>query len=339
MLQGHGDDWYKYDFPMLHNFSSNVWHGGLDTGLLDKLKKSLSGIARYPSPDAGEAAALAASYHGIRAESCLFTNGATEAFYLIAQLFSNQDATVFVPTFSEYEDASRLYGLRLQFMERAVLTIAEIKTALVFICNPNNPDGKINTREEIRTLLVRYPKSCFVIDEAYMDFSLRHESCIPLLEKFPNLIIVKSLTKLFSIPGLRAGYILCQPTVRQKLQRYKMPWSVNSLAIEAAKYIFEHYEKIKPNIQEALEESRSFQMQLNTIDGLEVIPSSTNYFLLRLKQGNARLLKEYLAHEHRILVRDATNFRGLTGEYIRVASQSKEKNNILAEALLLWSRR
>ena len=339
MLQGHGDDWYKYDFPMLHNFSSNVWHGSIDRGLLDSLKQSLERIGRYPSPDAGEAAALAAKYHGLPSGNCLFTNGATEAFYLIAQLFSKQDATVFVPTFSEYEDASRQYDLRLHFMERAGLTIAEIKTALVFICNPNNPDGRINTREEIRTLLTRYPKSCFVIDEAYMDFSLRHESCIPLLEEFPNLIIVKSLTKLFSIPGLRAGYVLCQPAVRQKLQEYKMPWSVNSLAIEASKYIFAQYEKIKPNMREALEESRYFQTQLNTIEEFEVIPSETTYFLLRLKRGNAGALKEYLALEHQILVRDGTNFRGLTGEHIRVASQSKEKNNHLAEALSLWSRK
>ena len=339
MLQGHGDDWYKYDFPMLHNFSSNVWHAGVNQGLVERLQQNLESIGRYPSPDAAEAAALAAKYHGLPSGYCLFTNGATEAFYLIAQLFSKQDATVFVPTFSEYEDASRLYGLYLHFMERGSLTDAEIKTALVFICNPNNPDGRVNAREEIRTLLIRYPKSCFVIDEAYMDFSLLQESCIPLLEEFSNLIIVKSLTKLFCIPGLRAGYILCQAAVRQKLQEYKMPWSVNSLAIEAAKYIFAQYEKIKPAMREALEESRYFQAQLSKIEGLEVIPSETTYFLLRLKGGTAGALKEYLAHEHRILVRDATNFRGLTGEHIRVASQSKEKNNHLAEALSLWSRK
>jgi threonine-phosphate decarboxylase len=339
MLQGHGDDWYKYDSPMLHNFSSNVWHGGADEGLIRRLQQSMGSIARYPHPNAGEAALQAAAYHGLSAENCLFTNGATEAFYLIAQLFSGRDATIFTPTFSEYEDACRLYGLSLHFRDRSTLGATDIDTALVFICNPNNPDGRISTREALNTLLSRYPQSCFVIDEAYMDFARQDQSCIPLLEEHTNLIIVKSLTKLFCIPGLRAGYLLCHQAYRQKLQACKMPWSVNSLAVEAAKYIFEHYETLKPDIQEALEESRCFQEQLSSIEGLEVIPSNTTYFLLRLRLGNAAALKEFLAHEHRILVRDATNFRGLAGEHIRLATQSKAVNKKLVEALWLWSRK
>jgi threonine-phosphate decarboxylase len=338
MLQGHGDDWYKYDFPILHNFSSNVWHGGTDERLIERLQHSLGSIGRYPHPDAGDAAALAAAFHGLPAENCLFTNGATEAFYLIVQHFSGQEALIFTPTFSEYEDACRLYGLNLQFRDRAALLNSEINAALVFICNPNNPDGSLHTREALKPLLARYPLTCFVLDEAYMDFAQQDESCIPLLGEYPNLIIVKSLTKLFCIPGLRAGYILCPADIRQQLQACKMPWSVNSLAIAAARYIFEHYQQLKPAIGKALEESRRFQGQLRDIEALEVIPSGTTYFLLRLRQGTAAELKEYLAHEHRILVRDATNFRGIEGEYIRVASQAKETNERLAEALLQWSR-
>ena len=337
MLHGHGDDWYRYKEEVRYNFSSNVWHEGTAGSLLEVVRESSTGIGKYPSPNAEELAALAASHHGLTTGHCLFTNGATEAFYLIAQLFSKRTATIFAPTFAEYEDACRLFGLEISFQKRSAVNTTRLHSALAFICNPNNPDSITNSPEEIEALLKAYPETIFVLDEAYIDFAANASSSLPLLHQYQNLLIVKSLTKLFAIPGLRLGYVLAHPLLIQKLQAGKMPWSVNSMAIAAGKTIFPNYETLKPDIRKGIANCRDLQDQISQIPGFKVVPSATTYFLVKLEKGTAAGLKDYLMQQHQLLVRDATNFRGLEGEHIRLATQSEKGNSLLLKALKDWS--
>ena len=337
MLHGHGDDWYNYSQRLRHNFSSNVWHEGTPASLLAHLQERLQHIGRYPEPNADSLAAQVAQQYGIAPGQCLFTNGATEAFYLIAQLFARESATIFIPTFAEYEDACRMHQLDISFGRREQIASSPIKTSLAFVCNPNNPDGYTNTIDEVEKLVKQHPSTVFVVDEAYGEFSRDAESALSLLKKYPNLLLVKSLTKLFAIPGLRLGYILGAEELMKKLREQKMPWSVNSLALAAGKFIFSHYEALKPDMQPALERSEKLQSQLKELPCFSVVPSKTTYFLLALKKGKAADLKNYLIQEWGLLVRDATNFRGLEGEYIRIASQSEEQNKLLLDALAAWN--
>ena len=117
-----------------------------------------------------------------------------------------------------------------------------------------------------------------------------------------------------------------------------MPWSVNGIAIEAGKHIFQHYEKLKPELNEAVEDSKHLQQKISEIEGFYVVPANTTFFLLKSERGTAAELKDFLMQEFQILVRDATNFRGLEGEYIRIAVQDREGNEILLKALERWSR-
>ena len=339
MLHGHGDDWYKYSQTVRYNFSSNVWYEGPAQSLVEVISSSLPTIGRYPSPEAAELSEVAASFHKLSKESCLFTNGATEAFYLIAQLFRNQSATIFSPTFSEYEDACHNHDIKTSFINRSKFGAAAINTSLAFICNPNNPDGFISPLEVIESQIKQYPKTTFVLDEAYIDFASGAKSCISLLDKYPNMIIIKSLTKLFSIPGIRLGYILSSPGQIERLKGIKMPWSVNSLAIEMGKHIFRHYEGLKPDLKLAFKASKKLQQQISEMEGFSVIPAPTTFFLLKHKEARAADIKDYLMERYQILVRDASNFTGLEGEYIRIAVQSPEGNELLLKALENWSRK
>jgi threonine-phosphate decarboxylase len=339
MLHGHGDDAYKYTVPINHNFSSNVWHEGIHPRLLEVLWTALEKTGNYPDPAAEELSILAAQHHGLEPENCLFTNGATEAFYLIAQAFARQSATLFIPTFAEYEDACTCHEISFDSFPRSSFATTSIQAPLVFVCNPNNPDGFTDSLAVLERQLQQHPATTFVVDEAYVDFSGEAESCVSLLNRFNNLLVVRSLTKLFCIPGLRLGYVLGQEGKVQQLKTLKMPWSVNSLAIEAGKYIFKQYDELKPAMAAALERSRQLQSALSQLEGYAVQPSSTTFFLLQLKQGEAAALKDYLVREHRLLVRDATNFRGLEEEYIRIASQSPEANRNLVNALAAWNRK
>lgn len=337
MIYGHGDDAYKYEIEFKANFSSNVWYERTSNKLIDHLKEQLSSIANYPTPNADELGEKIAVHHQLTPENILVTNGATEAFYLIANQFYGKKTAIGTPTFSEYEDASVRNNIELTYYDRSDLLNINFKEDLVFVCNPNNPDGFSTSIQEIEVLLFKFPNTTFVIDEAYIDFTFQITSCISLLEKCKNLIIVKSLTKLFSIPGLRLGYILCNSTIKKNLQESKMPWSVNTMAIEAGKYIFNNYKDICPDMSILLKYSDDLQKQINAIDGFTVVPSGTNYFLIKLKTPSAQELKDYLANQHQLLIRNASNFRSLDEHYIRIASQDPEKNKLLVKALKQWN--
>ncbi|EZH73527.1 hypothetical protein ATO12_16450 [Aquimarina atlantica] len=337
MIYGHGDDGYRYAIPFKANFSSNIWHEGTSELLLSYLREQLPLIANYPAPNADVLTQQVADHHGVNSSQVLITNGATEAFYSITPLFLGKKAAIGIPTFSEYEDACLRSNMKIRHFDRSEVLNTSFEEDLVFLCNPNNPNGYSNTTLEIEKLITDFPDTTFVIDEAYIEFTLEIESCIKLLEKFTNLMIVKSLTKLFSIPGLRLGYILCNTEIGKKLQSSKIPWSVNTMAIEAGKHIFENYIELYPDMAALLRYSSQLQQQIDTLDGFTVIPSNTNYFLVKLETPSAPLLKDYLAHTHQLLIRDASNFRGLDSHYIRIASQSPEKNELLINALQQWS--
>lgn len=335
MLEGHGDDLYKYE-DIKYNFSSNVYHGGCPTAVTDHLREMVDRVTNYPSPSAKELNTLAADKFGLEWDQFLFTNGATEAFYMISQLYARQSATIVIPTFSEYQDACAYSGLAVTTILRSELEHHAFATPLAFICNPNNPDGHSISLDKLEGLLSKFPQTTFVIDEAYIEFSINTQSAVPLLAEYANLIIVKSMTKTFAIPGLRLGYIISSKEVITKLLTKKMPWSVNSLAIAAGQLIFEHYDEFLFDIGELIKEVSQFGKVIDAIPWLERVSSDTTYFLIRLKVGQVADLKSYLALEHQILIRDATNFEGLDGEYMRISLQSEEANHALIQALKTW---
>lgn len=334
MLNGHGDDLHLIEGEIKHNFSSNVYYKGCPKTLLEEISKCINQIQSYPSPSANELNVLAAKKFQLNSAQFLFTNGATEAFYLIAQLFSNRAAAIVAPTFAEYEDACKIFHLNY-----ALIASTELKNTsadLVFICNPNNPNGNVFSKNELEFLFQQKPDTTFVIDEAYIEFTNSIESIVSLINKYSNLIIVRSLTKTFTIPGLRLGYVVSNVSNIAKLLSLKMPWSVNLLAIKAGEFILKNYDAIQFNASELLEETTLFKQQLAMLHGLKVCESNTSYFLVELLSKSAKELKQYLIKEHQILVRDATNFNKLEGEYVRLSTQSKKANMALIQILKAW---
>ncbi|MCW2119669.1 pyridoxal phosphate-dependent aminotransferase [Flavobacterium sp. 7A] len=336
MIKGHGDDAYQYPKKVLHNFSSNVYNKGCAIGLLEEIKSKVFTVESYPSPIANELNAAAALYFGLSKDQFLFGNGATELFYLIAQLYAGGSATIVGPTFSEYEDACTMFQIKTQMVSWEQLPDC-YTSDLVFICNPNNPTGTVLQPEQIEILIRNAPQSLFVIDEAYVEFTTATCSSLPLVEQYSNLVLVKSLTKTFTIPGIRLGYMVGKPEIIQRLLAYKLPWTVNALAIAAGLYIFKNYHKLLFSVVDLTIETQKFQAQINTISNLKVEDSATSYFLVEVLKGSAADLKRYLMMEHQILVRDATNFNLLEGEYIRLAVQKSSSNEALIKALEKWN--
>lgn len=336
MIQGHGNDLYKYK-NITADFSSNVWHEGPSAELIKHIQNNVASIGNYPEPDAQSFANKAASFFKLDNGNCIATNGSVEGFYMIAQALKQQNSTIVTPAFAEYQDACSRYNYKVHFLNNNNLTHKQKFTShLVWLGNPNNPDGKVFTISTIEHWLKNNTNTTFIIDEAYAELCTNFESAIPLIKKYNNLIVVKSFTKAFAIPGIRLGIILSSKSILHKIQNYQMPWAVNSLALHAGDFILQNYHSLLLNKKQIETHSKNLQQAISKIDGFKVSSSNCNYFLAQTTNGKASELKEYLAKVHGILIRDASNFQGLTPHHFRVAFQSELKNMQLINALKQW---
>ena len=335
MLFGHGDDFCNTQQEVVMNFSSNIWQGTNLEKLEDYLTSKLTSLRRYPEPDAASLKRLLARRHELMEENIIVTNGSTTAFYLLAQAYKGAKSTIFTPSFSEYEDACKLHEHDITFFSNAEeLTELSLEGQdFCWICNPNNPDGKLLHRSALLSLIAANPQTMFVIDQAYASFTTEMLLKSGDLNAYPNLIIIQTISKVQTIPGLRIGYMLASKEVIERVSAYIIPWSINSLAIEASKYILIHPAQFTLPIRKWQRDTADFIYLLSKLDGVEVLPTATTFFLFRLKKGTSAALKAYLLENHGILVRDASNFRGLDETYIRVSTLTNTENLQLVEAI------
>ena len=343
MLYGHGDDGYQYSREIVADFSTNVWWGGEPAGLKEQVFGNWKSINRYPEVLAESFLEEVAAFHDLSPGQVLICNGTAEAIYLIAQAFRSSCTAITVPTFAEYEDACCLHRHNLTFVDWQTLKQPNVEpdwtgSELFFLCNPNNPTGDVLSVDRMEDLLRRHPQTVFVIDEAYIGFTEATGSAVGLLSEFSNLILLRSLTKTFAIPGLRLGYVLASETLIGRLCHFKYPWSVNSLAVEAGKFILRHYATIQPPLRDLLWEKQAFAANMAQLEGFQVGESHTHYFLVQMCGQSAAELKRFLIDRYGILIRDAGNFRGLSPGHFRVATLSSEKNQWLIQALAEWIR-
>lgn len=333
MINGHGDDTYRYKDKIRINFSSNIYVKQDLSSLRNFLCSQLNKVHSYPEPDAFSLKTMLAEKNALDAENILVTNGATEAIYLLAHTFQNSSSAIIIPTFSEYEDACTINNHALKYYR----SLDEIKddVEIVWLCNPNNPNGRIYDVDYLKQIIRTYPYILFIIDQSYASFSNLPVWDISDAKDYENVILLHSMTKQYAIPGLRLGYITAHNDIIENVQKFSMPWSVNSLAIEAGKCLIDRNIEYL-NIENYLAESKSLQAEINEIDGLEVTYSPMHYFLCRLRDKKASDLKQWLIDKYGILIRDASNFRGLNEHYFRIATQSPDENKQLIKALKEW---
>ena len=149
----------------------------------------------------------------------------------------------------------------------------------------------------------------------------------------PNLFILHSLSKTYAVPGLRLGYVTADPSLINMLRSLRQPWTVNALAIEAGVFLLEQGQPAIPNLTTYLEETERLRQALRNIEGIRVFETKTNYMLCEISASTAPKLKEYLIYEHGILIRDCSNFYGLSNHFFRVSTQKPEENDALIEAI------
>jgi len=322
MIDGHGDDTHRYE-DIHSNFSSNILPRTDLPGLEQHLRTHLHLIRTYPEPSATTLETLIAETHNIHPDEVLVTSGATDAIHLIAQTFRhNPTYKTFPPTFSEYQDACQQMGYRQSH-----------KAALCWLCNPNNPTGQTHPLHHIQTLAAQHP--LLILDQSYETYTLAPMLTPHQALQTGNIIQLHSMTKQYSIPGLRLGYVTAPaPLIRQLRQHYR-PWAVNALALQAGKWLLHNATPHIPNLTAHLRETQRLRTRLAQLPGIHLPDAATQtpFFLCTIHPHTAAALKHYLATQHHILIRDASNFRGLTPHHFRLAAQSPEENDTLIAAL------
>lgn len=327
MIEGHGDDIYHHG-PLRCNFSSNI-SPLIDTRpLRDYLSTRLPVIEHYPEPSAHSLEVLIANQYGIEPSEVIVTSGATDAIYLTAQMLRDEHTfAVKHPTFSEYADACRMYGYEETPKGGAVR----------WLCNPNNPTGEVRTTDTIKMLSHRH--HWLVIDQSYEDYTLERLLTAQQAIQMQNVIVIHSMTKRFAIPGLRLGYIIAPAAVISRLRANYRPWAVNALAIEAGLWLMRHeMPHYREHMKLMLTETYFLAEKLRSIFGIHVYPTRTNFMLCSIQQASAAELKEYLLANYGFLIRDASNFEGLSACHFRIATQLPKYNQELVEAIREYTK-
>ena len=327
MINGHGDDAYKYK-DIKSDFSSNICPHAPHRQLMDYLSSHPEWIAHYPEPEPLSLEKMIAERYSLTPDQVIVTSGATEAIYLIAQTF-RQKAKIPQPTFSEYADACKMF--RREEDVFSYITGNIISGRMLWLCNPNNPTGEVYDQLYVDRMMAEY--DLVVLDQSYENYTDCHLMNPRWAARTSFSVQIHSMTKTYGVPGLRLGYITGHESLIGRIRENVRPWSVSSIAIEAGKYLLQHEElACKPDLLEA----QRLAFLLNKIDGVVVSPSKTTFMLCRICNHSVAELKDYLVNEHGILIRDASNFPGLTPHHFRISAQSPAENDAFVKAVKLF---
>lgn len=336
----------------LEDFSANLNPLGPPAWVREWLAKQLAGLERYPAPDYPAARNAIAAYHQLHPEQVLLTNGGAEAIYLAAALHAGQRAAVVTPSFGEYARACYAHRLSINEipltephfglnLDALLMSLNDID--VLFLCRPNNPTATLIDVVAMEALLEHTAAlGCrVVVDEAFIDMvgetvgeTSQHASLVPLLARYQHLILLRSMTKFYTLPGLRLGYLLADAATVQAAQAYQPPWSVNHLAAELVAPLLAD-DAFDRRTQRWLASERT-RMALSLAQlGLEVVPSQACFFLIRPSAAQAitsdALFEQLLRRG--ILVRHTHNFAGLDGGWLRLALRDAAANQRLIKVL------
>ena len=339
------------------DFSASISPLGPPESALDAIQAHLSSLTAYPDPDYGELRTALGEALNVDPDWILPGNGSAELLTWAAWDLSKLEATYLVtPAFGDYWRALSAFGakvlkcpLDLQLLDaepvRPLVTddLSVSNRSLVSPCfrlpvplaldaerglllnNPHNPTGLLFGREAILPYVKQF--GMVVVDEAFMDFlpPWEQETLIDAVEEFPNLVILRSLTKFYSLPGLRLGCAIAHPDILRRWQLLRDPWPVNALAAAAAAAVVRDTVFERQTWDWLPVARRELFEGLANLPGLQPIAGAANFLLVESSMS-VSLIQKSLLERHRILIRDCLSFPELGDRFFRVAVRSRAEN-------------
>ncbi len=327
------------------DLSANINPFGPPQSVWESIKESLPEIVHYPDPESKKLRTELALRYQLSIHDIMVGNGVGELLFTLVQSLKPRKVAIPIPSFSEYERAARAASAEISYIPLGAQGWAGIPPILssedeaefinawqqhlsgcdlLFLCSPHNPTGSVISRKHFQLLLeITENLDCRIIfDESFYDFlpeKTRWSARIDLKQNF-HLIVLYSMTKFYSLPGLRLGVCFAAPDVISHSQQFRDPWSVNVLAEQAGIAALRDH-LFPKQVRQRLYESKQFlfaNFKRQAPKSLEIWPTSVNFALIQLFDQTSGELVTELA-EHGILVRDCANFKGLQGSFIRVA--------------------
>ncbi|WP_295231392.1 pyridoxal phosphate-dependent aminotransferase [Veillonella sp.] len=346
------------------DFSANINPLGPSQRGLDALNNQLRYISHYPDATNDDVLNAIADTYGMDKNQIIVGNGAAELLYAICRLPGYTGAFVPAPGFSEYKEALEASKIPVRdifyrpreddngkpYFEVPYLALetfaAELKgqdgRIIVFLGNPNNPDGTLLDKDHIRTVasMLKDANSLLVIDESFIDFvgndplQDNEHSMRSLVNEFDNVIVVHSFTKFYAVPGLRIGAAYGNEKLISQLHQYIPSWSVNTLAQAYTEAALNDVDYIKRTKQKLNEERAFMYDALDVIEGITVYPPSANFILFKVNHDGitANTINENLK-KYNMIVRNCDTYVGLNNQWVRIAIKDQDTNIKLVEKL------
>ena len=334
----HGGDIYRNHIEL--DFSVNLNPLGIPKAVKKALIQAVEVCNCYPDPKAEKLKKAVAEMLIIPEEYLLFGNGASELFMAVVHGIQPKKIVIPIPSFYGYEYAAEaIKGKTIYYLtkkEEGFRVTEEIYQALteevdlLFLANPNNPTGnRISVKELQRILYYCKEKGInVVLDECFIEFCGEEFSMLSEIEQFENLILIRAFTKIFSIPGVRLGYLICSNSrLCYKIQRQLPEWNLSCFAQAAGLACTKQTDFVRETISYVEKEREFLERGLKQM-GFLVFPSQANFLFF---YSEVPLYKKLL--QKGILIRDCRNFKGLSEGFDRIAVKNREENKRLLEAI------
>jgi histidinol-phosphate aminotransferase len=323
-----------------HDFTSGILLDANENAFGSAISVDGLSLNRYPDPYQRELRAAIANLHSVQPENVFAGVGSDEVIDLLIRIFCEPQADsimVLEPTYGVYRVAADVNNVEVlscllndQFQINLDATRRQptSSTKILFCCSPNNPTGNLLRRDDILTLC-ESTRAAVVVDEAYADYA-RSQSLTADIARFPNLVVLRTLSKAWGLAAIRLGYAVAHPHVISYLLKVKAPYSINILTSTGALRALKNDDHVRKSVASTIAERERLQSALLQFAGVEnVFPSDANFLLVRF--ARARATYEALA-QRGVIVRDRTAEPKLTG-CLRISVGTPEQNDFLLTAL------
>ncbi|MBE6500523.1 MAG: histidinol-phosphate transaminase [Methanobrevibacter thaueri] len=309
--------------------NENPW--GPSPKAMKAIQDEIKAINRYPESQLHELVSEIAAYSGVKDSQVIIGgDGADEIIDVLAKTFiENEDEFIVpLPSYMYYEYLLKQYGAKPVYakwdLDKNALDVESIfnaitpKTKMIFLCTPNNPTGTLIDKEVLVDIASKNPDVLIVIDEAYFEYS--EVTNKDLINDFNNIFIIRTMSKVLGLAGMRIGYGLACEEIIEYMHRIKPVFSLTRLSFVAALNTFKDKEYIESSIRKGIESRQYLYDEISKIDGLYVFPSKSNFMLINVKQTGftaSQLALELM--KRGVIVRDCTSFKGLDEYWIRIS--------------------
>ena len=303
------------------DFSSNINPLGISKNLLNDVCRELGSLCTtYPDPSCKELKNSILEYLGLELDPTwlLIGNGATELIHIFTRTFVRKKVVISAPTFCEYELSARRSGATIKFIPlknwepdaEKILKESNEGCDAVFLCNPNNPTGILSTISARKIIENIDPNTQIFIDECFIELvegSGKENSMIEMVSDYKNLVILRSMTKSFSLAGIRLGYCVCNPNLINLMLDNSISWSVNGVAQKLGMLVLKDTSYLEKS-KRLIRRERNFMInELKKMTKFSPMPSDVNFFLIDVSDQSSIEVRNYLLNNSGILVRDCSD--------------------------------